>query len=140
MEYEEKKLLNTKRIVHDFYSALNARELDTVAGKFADKIDWYIPGEQSLAPWLGIRTQRCEVKDFFELLLQNIEPVSFDIEHIVVEGNFAVATGRFVSKMLATGIEYNSPFSAHFTIQGDFIVRYRFLEDSNGLVKALKGK
>lgn len=140
MEYEEKKSLNTKRIVHDFYSALNARELDTVAGKFADKIDWYIPGEESLAPWLGIRTQRYEVKDFFKLLLQNIEPVSFDIEHIVVEGNFAVVTGQFVSKMLATGIKYRSPFSAHFTIQGDFIVRYRFLEDSNGLVKALKGK
>ncbi len=140
MEYEEKKSLNTKRIVNDFYSALNERELDTVAGKFADQIDWYIPGEQSLAPWLGIRTQRYEVKDFFELLLQNIEPVSLDIEHIVVEGNFAVATGQFVSKMLATGIEYSSPFSAHFTIQGDFIVRYRFLEDSNGLVKALKGK
>ncbi len=140
MEYEEKKSPNTKRIVHDFYSALNARELDTVAGKFADKIDWYIPGEQSLAPWLGIRTHSYEVKDFFELLLQNIEPVSFDIEHIVVEGNFAVATGQFVSKMLATGIEYSSPFSAHFTIQGDFIVCYRFLEDSNGLVKALKGK
>lgn len=140
MESEEKKLFKTKKLVHDFYSALASSEFDTVASKFADKLDWYIPGEQSLAPWLGRRTQRYEVKEFFELLLQNIESVSFDLEHILFEGNFAVATGQFVSKMLATGIDYSSPFSAHFTIENNLIVRYQFLEDSNALVKALKSK
>lgn len=138
METKEKEALNTKRIVEDFYAALASRELDAVTKNFADKIDWYIPGEQLLAPWLGRRTQRYEVKEFFEMLLQNIEPVSFDLEHILCEDNFAVATGHFVSKMLVTGINYESLFSAHFTIENDLIVRYRFLEDSNALVKALK--
>jgi len=140
METKEKKLLSIKRIVQDFYSALASRELDAVARNFADKIDWYIPGEQSLAPWLGRRTLRYEVKEFFEMLLQNIESVSFDLQHILSEDNFAVATGRFVSKMLATGKNYESPFSAHFTIENNLIVRYRFLEDSNALVKALKNE
>ncbi len=140
METKEQKSLNTKRIVQDFYSSLASRELDAVTKNFADKIDWYIPGEQLLAPWLGRRTQRYQVKEFFEMLLQNIESVSFDLEHIWFEDNFAVATGHFVSKMLVTGINYESPFSAHFTIENDLIVRYRFLEDSNALVKALKSE
>lgn len=129
---------NTKRIVQEFYTALAARDLEVVASKFSDTLDWYIPSEKSLAPWLGHRKNKEEVKAFFELLLQNIESVSFKIEHIVAEGNFAVATGHFISKMLSTGVLYESPFSAHFTVENNQIIRYRFLEDSNGLVKALK--
>ncbi|MEO6868323.1 MAG: nuclear transport factor 2 family protein [Ginsengibacter sp.] len=140
METKEEKSLSTKKIVEDFYAALASRELDAVAKNFADRIDWHIPGESSLAPWLGKRTQRYEVKEFFEMLLQNIVPVSFELERIVTENNFAIATGHFVSKMIATGKNYESLFSAHFTIKNNLIVRYRFLEDSNALVKALKSE
>ncbi|QXV66777.1 nuclear transport factor 2 family protein [Mucilaginibacter sp. 21P] len=137
MEYD-RETITTKRVIEDFYNALASRDTTKIAGKFAPKIDWFIPGEKSLAPWLGYRTTSGEVKDFFDLLLVNIESKAFEIEHLITGGDFGVVTGTFVSTMLATGKDYNSPFSAHFRIKDGLIVYYRFLEDSHALVKALK--
>lgn len=68
---------------------------------------------------------------------QNIEPVSAQIDHILVEGHFAIASGEFSSKMLKTGKLYSSMFSAQFTVEGEKTVRYRLQEDSYELFKAL---
>lgn len=129
----------TKAIINNFYGALMSRDINLIASKFAPEMDWYIPGDESLAPWVGYRTKSAEVKEFFEMLLSNIESVSFELEHLVVEGDFGVATGRFISKILSTGNIYKSPFSAHFQVKDELIRYYRFMEDSNALVKALNG-
>ncbi|QXV63769.1 nuclear transport factor 2 family protein [Mucilaginibacter sp. 21P] len=128
---------STKEVIKDFYNALASRNTKMIAGIFATNIDWLIPGDQALAPWLGYRSTPEEVKDFFDMLLDNIESKAFEIEHLITDGDFGVVTGKFVSTMLATGKDYSSPFSAHFRIEDGLIVYYRFLEDSYALVKAL---
>lgn len=133
----ENSTIQTKNIVHQFYQALANRELEQLLCLFSEQLDWEIPGNQELAPWLGKRTSRKEVKDFFELLWQNTEPVTAQIDHILAEGDFAVITGQFSAIMLRTGTMYSSMFSAHFTIKDGEIVRYRLQEDSYGLVEAL---
>ncbi|PYF74048.1 nuclear transport factor 2 family protein [Pedobacter nutrimenti] len=133
----ETQTIQTREIVQNFYQALANRELQKLTGFFAEQTDWDIPGDQELAPWLGKRENKRQIKAFFELLWQNTEPVTAQIEHILAEGDFAVATGHFSSKMLRSSQIYSSIFSAHFTIKNGQIVRYRFLEDSNGLVEAL---
>eukprot|EP01133_Synstelium_polycarpum_P016534 gene16534-19649_t len=133
----ETQTIQTREIVQNFYQALANRELQKLTGFFAEQTDWDIPGDQELAPWLGKRENKRQIKAFFELLWQNTEPVTAQIEHILAEGDFAVATGHCSSKMLRSSQIYSSIFSAHFTIKNGQIVRYRFLEDSNGLVEAL---
>ncbi|PTS95200.1 hypothetical protein DBR11_21625 [Pedobacter sp. HMWF019] len=129
--------IQTRKIVQSFYQALASRELETLCGLFSENVDWDIPGNQNIAPWLGRRTGREEIADFFNLLWQNIEPVSAQIDHILVEDNFAIASGEFSSKMLKTGKLYSSMFSAHFTVERGLIVRYRLQEDSYELFRAL---
>jgi len=128
---------NTKKVVEDFYAALAAKNLDKIVNQFSDDVDWFIAGEETLAPWLGQRNNRQEVKEFFQVLQDNLESVRFEIEHILADGDFAVATGELASRMLSTGVVFESTFSAHFTVRENQIIRYRFLEDSDGLVKAL---
>lgn len=128
---------STKKVVENFYAALSSKDLDAIADKFSDDTDWLIAGDETIAPWLGRRSNRREIKEFFQMLWANIEPVSADIEHILADGGFGVATGEFASRMLKTGKIYESTFSAHFTVRNDLIVRYRLQEDSYGLVKAL---
>lgn len=127
----------TRNTVENFYRALADRNLEEVANQFSNNLDWYIPGEKSIAPWLGARRNREEVKMFFHTLLENIESREFSIHHIFADDEFAVVTGTFTSIMLKTGKLYVSDFSAHFTVKDNQIVYYRFLEDSNALVKAL---
>ena len=132
-------MIATTQIIHQFYAALAQRDLAAVAALFAEKMDWYIPGAEHLAPWLGKRSHRNDARDFFELLLQNIHSRHFVLEHVVTGESIGVATGEFVSTMLATGKDFHSPFAAIFTIENGLITRYRFLEDSFGLYEALKG-
>lgn len=127
----------TKNIVYQFYQAQANRELDKLLHLFSEQPDWDVPGNQELAPWLGKRSSRKEIRDFFVLLWQNVEPVSAEIDHVLAEADFAVVTGEFSSVMLRTGEIYSSIFSAHFTVQDGKIIRYRLQEDSYGLVEAL---
>lgn len=127
----------TRAVVTQFYERLAARDLEGVAALFAEEIDWFIPGNESLAPWLGRRRRRHDVLAFFQLLLSSVDPQRVALQHIVVEGPQAVAVGEFASRMRATDTVYESIFSAHFTVEDGRIVRYRFLEDSHGLVLAL---
>lgn len=129
--------IETRNLIQNFYQALANRELQTLLGLFAEEVDWDVPGNEELAPWLGKRQNRNEIKVFHQLLWQSVEPISAQIEHILADGNFGVATGRFSSRMLRSGQVYSSIFSAHFTLKDGKIIRYRFLEDSHGLVEAL---
>lgn len=129
--------IQTREVINNFYQALADRELNTLIHLFADKIDWDIPGNEELAPWLGKRTNRYEVKDFFNLLWQSVEPIAAQIDHILVEDDFAIVTGYFSSRMNRSGQVYSSMFSAHFKVRDNLIIYYRLQEDSYGLVEAL---
>jgi ketosteroid isomerase-like protein len=133
----EMQAIQTRKVISDFYQALADRELETLIHLFSEKVDWDIPGNEELAPWLGKRKNRQEIEEFFKLLWKSIEPISAQIDHILVEGDFAVVTGEFSSRMLRSGQVYASMFSAHFTVKEANIVRYRLQEDSYGLVEAL---
>lgn len=129
---------NTKKLIDEYLAAMASRDLEGIACKFSDKVDWFIAGNETIAPWLGRRNSRQEIKEFFQMLWANIESVSVTVEHILVDGNFGVVTGEFASRMLRTGKVYESVFSMHLTVQDNLIVRYRLQEDSYALVKALE--
>jgi uncharacterized protein len=129
----------TREVVETFYRRLAAGEPDAIAELFAEEIDWFIPGDEALAPWLGRRSTRKEVSDFFRLLFANVDPIRAEIQHVLVDGDTAITTGEFASRMRKTGKVFASIFFAHFTVRGGVIVGYRLLEDSHGLVVALTG-
>ena len=124
-------------VVHRFLGALGARDLDAVVSCFAPDVDWYIAGNEELAPWLGRKSGPGEVREFYEVLWAATEPVGFELEHILYDGDHCVITGQLSSRMLATGRTFTSMFSGHVTVAGDVISRYRVQEDSWGLVQAL---
>jgi uncharacterized protein len=128
---------DTRDVVTRYFDQLRAGDPAKLAAYFARDVDWYVPGDESLAPWLGRRQHRDEIERFFQELLGNVEPVHFALDELLVEGEVAIATGEFASRMRRTGKVYRSIFFASFTVRGGAIVRYRLLEDSHGLVVAL---
>lgn len=128
---------NIQEIIQHFLQFLSERNLKELTNLFSDTIDWYIPGDEEKAPWLGIRNNRQEVSDSFELLWKNTEPISAKIERIFNDDENVVITGEFVTKMLATGRIVESLFCIQMRIQNNKITRYRLLEDSLAVSKAL---
>lgn len=126
-----------QHIFDRYYQALAERNLNEILDCFAPTVDWYIPGNETLAPWVGTRTSKEEIAAFYILLWQNTEPVAGEIFHSFTQGNTNLTAGRFSTKMLQTGRSYTSLFFTAITVENDKIVKYRLLEDTQGLVQAL---
>jgi uncharacterized protein len=129
---------SVQQIVQQFLQYLSQRDLENITSLFADKIDWYIPGDEQKAPWLGKRTSKHEVKAFFDLLWSDTDPVDATIDHVFIDGNRAVIAGSFSTKMLKTGRIVDSLFFIHMVIDNDRIVWYRLLEDSLAVSRSLQ--
>lgn len=127
----------TRDLVQQFFQSLAARNLENLIPLFGEKVDWFIPGNQELAPWLGKRNTKPEIIEFFKLLWKRTEPVSARVDRILVEDNFAIVIGDFSTRMLQTGKIVNSIFSIHITVEANLIVRYRLQEDSYAVSVAL---
>ncbi|MES2456120.1 MAG: nuclear transport factor 2 family protein [Bacteroidota bacterium] len=122
-----------------FLGAMGSRNLDAITALFAEQVDWFIPGDEILAPWLGKREDREGVRDFFSLLWPATEPLSAQVDHLFVDGDKAVVIGEFSTRMLATGKVVDSLFHIHLTVENGLITRYRLLEDSLAVYRALGG-
>ena len=129
--------VGTQSIIQTFFKHLSERNLKELTDLFSDKIDWYIPGDQTKAPWLGRRSNKQEVSDFYKLLWKNTEPVSVKVENVFIDNNKAVIAGEFSTKMLQTDKIVDSLFFIQIKIQDNLIVKYRLLEDSFAVAKSL---
>lgn len=129
---------NIQETTQQFLQFMSERNLTELTNLFSDTVDWYIPGDEQKALWLGVRNNKQEVSDFFDLLWKNTEPVSAKIDHIFTDDENAVITGEFVTKMLETGKIVESLFCIQMRIQNNKITRYRLLEDSLAVSKALE--
>jgi len=128
---------NVNKVVKDFLKYLGERNLTELTQLFSETVDWYIPGDETKATWLGIRNTRQEVSDFYELLWKNTQPISANIDNIFADEENAVIVGEFSTKMVKTNNILNSLFCIQMRIQNNKIVRYRLLEDSFKVSKSL---
>jgi ketosteroid isomerase-like protein len=135
--YFMKQEFNNRKIALDYMQALAKRNTSEVLAFFAPEVDWYIPGDEQAAPWLG-RRNRSGLQDFFQLLWNNTVPVSATISQVMDSGNDVIIAGEFSTRMLATGRIMESLFFIHLTIENGLITRYRLLEDSLAVFRALQ--
>src|SRR5262245_58803108 len=110
---------------------------ESIAALFSEDVDWLIPGDVELVPWIGRRQGRQGVAAFFRDLRQRVEPIRFEIRSIVVEGEKAVALGELESRVKSTGNVIESEFAIEFTVRDSLIVRYRLFEDSFAVARAV---
>jgi ketosteroid isomerase-like protein len=128
----------TIALVQKYLTALGSRNLDSIVHFFSEQIYWDVPGNKELAPWLGKRNSKAEIREFFEMLWAETEPKSVNLDHIFAKDNHAVITGEFSTLMLKTGKVYSSIFAIHLTIENNLITSYRLQEDSYALTQALQ--
>lgn len=104
---------------------------------FAENINWEIPGDEERVPWLGRRTRREELHAFYTLLWSSVEPLTVQVDDLLVDGPVAVISGSFTSKMLPTGKIVDSLFFIRITVADGLIATYRLLEDSYAVSVAM---
>ncbi|MGC7099668.1 nuclear transport factor 2 family protein [Amycolatopsis lurida] len=101
-----------------------------IAELFAETVDWDIPGDTAAVPWIGKRTTRAEVRDFFSDLDRYLERDVYEVEQTFVDGQLAVRTGHLRSRIRANDRWIETRFAIELTVTDGLITRYHLHEDS----------
>lgn len=127
----------TRMAVQRFVDAVKTRQPpEAIAALFAEEIDWNVPGPVDRLPWIGRRHGRAGIAQFYRDLLQNLEPERYEIHSVLADGDRAVVSGEFASRIRRTGKLAETPFLIEITVRDGLITRYRFLEDSHAVAQA----
>ncbi|NQD72818.1 nuclear transport factor 2 family protein, partial [Sphingobacterium shayense] len=120
----------TQNIIPEFFKHLSERNLTELIKLFSETIDWDVPGDKSKAPWLGKRRGKAEVREFYDLLWRNTEPLSVTVDDTLIDNDVVIISGDFSTKMLQTNRIVDSLFFIKITIKDGLIIKYRLLEDT----------
>ncbi|MBF0577055.1 nuclear transport factor 2 family protein [Dysgonomonas sp. GY617] len=137
METINKSTEETRKIVESFYNKTTLGDVAGIIDLMSDGIEWEIPGNESLAPWVGLKKGKSGVNEFYTLLNKNTKNLIFKVDELFINDQHAVALGYVSTIILKTNKIFNSYFMAHFTVSDKRITKYLFLEDSFELAKAL---
>ena len=124
-----------REAVEAYVRALESGHSDRIAELFAEKVDWCVPGAEEV-PWLGTRSTREDVADFFTVLYHHVAKEEFAIEQVLADDQHAVALGHLRSRVRANNALMESWFAIHMTVTDGQITRYRFYEDSLAIMRA----
>ena len=103
---------------------------DELAALFSSDIDWNIPGDGGVLPWVGHKTGRQAVADFARDSARMIEHINFEVDDVLANGDRAVILGGLSTRIKSSGRIIDTAFAIVLTIVGNEITRFVMLEDS----------
>lgn len=109
---------------------------DELVLRFDENVDWFIPGDTSVVPWIGRKTGRAGVAEFYTQLARETESKEFRIETVIGEGNRCVVLGSLRTEVLATGRDIETDFAFDIEVREGLITRYRMFEDTFAVAAA----
>jgi ketosteroid isomerase-like protein len=123
-----------------FEQLLSGAPPNELAERFDENVDWFIPGDTSVVPWIGRKTGRAGVAEFYTQLAQSAKAEDFNIEAIVGDGDRCVVLGNLRTKVLATGRDIETDFAFDIEVRDGFITRYHMFEDTLAVAAACKSR
>ncbi|MDB5992212.1 MAG: Ketosteroid isomerase-related protein [Herbaspirillum sp.] len=101
-----------------------------IASLCTPDLDWNIPGDSGVLPWVGHKRGRQAILDFVRDTQTMIERVGLDIKDILANDDRAVILGHLQTRINATGKLIDSAFAIVLTFSDAKIASFLMLEDS----------
>jgi uncharacterized protein len=111
---------------------------DTIAALFSGDVEFEIPGDDGVLPWIGRKTGRSAVADFIRGTRSLTEQVKFDIQDVLASEDRAVIFGELATRIKATGKMIESAIAIILTVSDGAISRFQMLEDSFAVSRAAR--
>ena len=115
-----------------------AAPAEEIAAMFAEAVDFDIAGDTATVPWIGPRTGRAGVAQYFADMRAMTVVRDVSIFTIVGDDQTAAVLGRFVTEVVANGRLMESDFALVLNVADGLITRYRVLEDSFAVAEAVR--
>ena len=123
--------MTTRETIDAFLERLGRQEADEVARLFAEDIDWYVPGADTL-PWTGRRSKRSDVAEYLRTLWRNLVPgeSTVELDAILVDGEDAVVFSTFQHTAKRNGRRFRTPSAMRFRVANGEITKMHLYEDT----------
>lgn len=135
METEQSR----KTVIQLFDDLARGRTPGELAAHFAEDVDWFIPGDVDTVPWIGRKSGRAGVAEFYQQLADHVVAERFEIRSVLAEAERCVVLGDLVTVVRATGRRIESEFVFDIEVRGGLITRYHMLEDTWAVARAWTG-
>ncbi|MEA3173786.1 MAG: uncharacterized protein QOF42_1197 [Gammaproteobacteria bacterium] len=103
---------------------------DEISALCAPDLEWNIPGDSGVLPWVGHKTGREAISNFVRDTQTMIERISFDIQDVLASNDRAVILGHLQTRIKATGKLIDGAFAIVLTFSDTKIASFLMLEDS----------
>jgi uncharacterized protein len=127
---------DARSVVEAYFGHLGKGEADQAIGLLAEPLEWFTPGDTDIIPWMGLRTTRDEVREFFRMGGANMTAEHFGVDRIIAEGDTAIVLGSFKYRVNATGKSFESAFAIEMRVTDGLIDKYVMHEDSYAIYLA----
>ena len=120
------------RVAQQFLEKMGSgASVDEIAALCTADLDFNIPGDAGVLPWIGHKKGREAMSDFVSGIRASVESVSFNIDDVLASESRAVVLGHLQSRIKATGklIDTAFAFVLTFASNGE-IASFLMLEDS----------
>lgn len=126
------------RIVKEGYGDFSRGDIQTLLGKFADDIEWVIPGSKN-NPLAGTYKGHSRVSEFFKRLSDLTEISKFEPTDFFAQGDKVVVLGRESGWVKSTGRTVQYEWAMAFTLRNGKVVRFREYADTSNIEAAFSG-
>lgn len=101
-----------------------------IAEMFSDDLDWNVPGDTGVLPWIGHKTGKSAVTDFLRDSGQMLERLALDVHEVLASDDRAIIVGELASRVVKTGKTIETAYVIVLSILDGRITRFLMLEDS----------
>lgn len=127
----------TRETVARLFAALSeGRDPHDLAAHFAEDVDWFIPGDADVVPWIGRKRGRSGVAEFFRQLQELVVAERLEIRAMIAEGEHCVVLGDLVTLVRSTRRRIESEFAFDIEVGDGLITRYHMFEDTWAVARA----
>ncbi|WP_280570753.1 nuclear transport factor 2 family protein [Chromohalobacter sp. 296-RDG] len=126
-------------IANQFLAKLGAgAPPEEIAELFSADLDWHIPGDDGVLPWIGHKSGRIAVADFIRDTGEMIERLGLEIHEVLASDDRAIIFGELATRTKNTGKTIDTAFAIVLTVSDDEIIRFLMLEDSFAVAAAAR--
>ncbi len=126
-----------KTVIALFDDLAEGRAPEQMAAHFDEDVDWFIPGDLEVVPWIGRKRGRTGVAEFYRQLGEHVVPERFEIRSIIADGEQCVVLGDLVTLVRATGRRIESEFAFDIEVRDGLLTRYHMFEDTWAVARAV---
>ena len=116
-------------LVRRTYENFKAGDLPAVLAAFAEAVEWIQPQVEGIS-FSGKRRGRDQVAEFFATMSAAQEPVQFEPQDYIAQGDRVVALGHYRWHAKATGRKWESDWAHVYTVRNGQITRFQEYTDT----------